>query len=257
MRKWLTRLICIIILVSFVALAALFNLGKIIKYAVNKYGPDITKTEMQLGHADVSLSGGKIKLENFILGNPENFSSPNALTVDSVIVDVDEKTLTHDTVIIDRVELLQTEITYEIKGTTDNFRTIIDNMKKKEKPEDRRKSGEGKQVKKDHGESKKKILIRDLFIKDIKVRTVAAVAGGNIATLNVSELHLRNIGQQQSGVELAQAIWIVLNELYTQVISPDFLGVIKEGLNGFGQELEGAKKEMESLGKAFKGLFDN
>jgi len=254
MRKSLISVFCVILFVVIVLLVTIFNLGTIVKTAVNSYGPDITKTQMRVGKADVSVFKAQVRLEDFVLGNPKGFSSKNAITVGSVMVDVDETTLTKDTIIIDRIEVMQPEITYEIKGTTDNFRSIIDNLKKVKQSE---KTGEkAKPKKKSDKKDGRKVVIRDLILKNIKVKTAAAFAGGEIISTMISEIHLKNIGQKQNGVDMAQAMLIVLNELYGQIISPDALGVLKNGLKELGGELEGVQKEMKSLGGQLKSLFD-
>jgi hypothetical protein len=250
MKKWLAGFFCVILFVVIVLLVAVFNLGTIVKTAVNKYGPEITKTQMQVDKADVSVFQAKAGLENFVLGNPQGFSSPHAITVGSIIVDVDESTLTKDTVIIDRIEVIAPEITYEIKGTTDNFRTMIDNMKKPGKSG--KKDGEKKADKKDG----KKVIIRDLILKGIKIKTSADIVGGDIATTTISEIHLRNIGEKQNGVDMAEAVLMVLNELYSQVISADTLDILKKRFKGLDDDLGGVKDEVKALGGKLKGLFD-
>lgn len=250
MKKLLISVLCIMLLVVIALLVVIFNLGPIVKTAVNSYGPNITKTEMRLSNADVDVLKAQARLENFVLGNPKGFSSPHAITVGSVLVDVDESTLTKNPVIINRVEVFQPIITYEIKGTTDNFRTMIDNMKKPEKPVS---TGEKKAPAKKEGT---KVVIRDLVLKDIKIKTAADIAGGNIATTTISELHLKNIGEKQNGVDMAQAVLIVLNELYGQIISPDVLNAFKNQLKGYEKDLDGVAKEMKTLGGKLKGLFD-
>ncbi len=250
MKKWLIGSLCIVLFVVIVLLVAIFNLGTIVKTAVNTYGPEITKTQMRVDKVDVSVFQAQAGLKNFVLGNPDGFSSPHAINVGSIIVDVDETTLTKDTIIIDRIEVIAPEITYELKGTKDNFRTIIDNMKKPEQSE--KKGGEKKAEKKDG----KKVIIRDLILKGIKIKTSADIAGGDIGTTTISEIHLKNIGEEQNGVDMAQAILIVLNELYSQAISPDTLDILKKGIEGIGNELEGVKDEMKSIGGQLKGLFD-
>ncbi len=99
-------------------------------------------------------------------------------------------------------------------------------------------------------------IVHCWFLKDIQVKTVAAFTGGDIATTTISELHLRNIGEKQDGVDMAQAVLIVLNELYGQIISPDGLGILKKQLKGLGGELDGVAKEIKSLGGQLKGLFE-
>ena len=250
MKKSLIGFVCILLFVVIVLMLAIFNLGTIVKIAVNTYGPEITKTQMQVDKADVSIFQAQAGLENFILGNPEGFSSPHAITVGSILIDVDESTLTKDTIIIDRIEVIGPEITYEIKGTTDNFRAMIDNMKKPEKAE--KKVGEKKVEKKDG----KKVIIRDLLLKNIKIKTSADLVGGDIATTTISEIHLRNIGEKQNGVDMAQAVLMVLDELYSQVISQDTLDLLKKGFEGLGDGLGDVQDEVEAIGGQLKGLFD-
>jgi len=247
MKKWLVGFVCVVLFVVIVLMLAIFNLGTIVKSAVNTYGPEITKTQMQVDKADVSVFQAQAGLENFVLGNPEGFSSPNAITVGSIIIDVDETTLTQNTVIIDRIEVNQPEITYELKGMTDNFRAIIDNMEKSESPG--KKGGEKKAQTKDRKKSGKKVIIRDLILKNIKIKTASDIVGGDIVSTTISEIHLRDIGEKQNGVDMAQAVLMVLNDIYSQVISPDTLDTLKNGLEDIGNELE-------LLGGELKGLFD-
>ena len=48
-----------------------------------------------------------------------------------IYMDVDEKSVTGETIIIDRIEVARPEITYEKTGGTDNFKTILNNVKKR------------------------------------------------------------------------------------------------------------------------------
>jgi len=254
MKKLLISVLCAALFVVMVSLVAVFNLGTIVKIAVNSYGPDITKTEIRVDKAEVSVFQAQAGLENFVLGNPKGFSSPNAITVGSIHVDVDETTLMKDTIIIDRIEVLSPEITYEIKGATDNFQEIIDNLKKPEKFDNT--GNKEKSEKTSEKKDGKKFVIRDLILKNIKVKTAAAFAGGDIISTTISEIHLKNIGEKQNGVDMAQAFLLVINELYGQIISPDILGVLKNELKSLEGGLDGIKDEVKSLGGQLKGLFD-
>ena len=131
MKKWILIgggvLVGVVIILLVVGVS---NIGPIIKKAVNTYGPNITKTQVKLGDVDVSLLSTEAKLKDFILGNPKGFKSPQAMSVKSIDVNVDEKSLTKDTIIIDKIEVVAPEITYEKIRGTDNFQTIMNNIKK-------------------------------------------------------------------------------------------------------------------------------
>jgi len=120
-------------------------------------------------------------------------------------------------------------------------------MEKSESPG--KKGGEKKAQTKDRKKSGKKVIIRDLILKNIKIKTASDIVGGDIVSTTISEIHLRDIGEKQNGVDMAQAVLMVLNDIYSQVISPDTLNVLKNGLEDIGNELE-------SLGGQLKGLFD-
>ena len=70
------------------------NLGPMIKTAVNKYGPEITQTDVRLGAVDISIFSAEAKLKDFLLGNPKGFASPHAMKVGAINLNVDEKSIT-------------------------------------------------------------------------------------------------------------------------------------------------------------------
>ena len=131
MKKWiLIGLAAVILIVAGVVVFGLSKIGPIIKSAVNNYGPGITKTDVKLGDVNISLFSAQAKLKDFYLGNPKGFQSTEAMKVGSILVDVDENSLTKDTIVIDRIEVLRPQITYERNARTDNFKAILNNVTK-------------------------------------------------------------------------------------------------------------------------------
>ena len=131
MKKWI--LISggvLVVIIAVVLVVGVLKLGPIIKKAVNTYGPGITNTDMRLADVDVSIFSAKAELKGFYLGNPKGFQSPQAMTVGGIYLDVDEGSLTGDTIIIDKIEVVAPQITYEKKKGTDNFQTILNNVTK-------------------------------------------------------------------------------------------------------------------------------
>jgi hypothetical protein len=242
MKKIIITGICLLILIS----TLLFlNLGLIIKTAVNAYGPDVTKTVMHVDDATVSLLAGEARFTDFMIGNPKGFTSPHAILVGSVFVDVDETSLTKDVIIIDRIAVNEPEIIYEINGNTDNIHTIINNMKK---PQKAVKPNEKKETGKKAG---KKVVIRDLILRDVNViMAVPGLKGQTISTA-ISEIHFKNIGQNEKGVLLPEVLLRVLIELYGQIISPDAISKLTKEMKIFGVEIEDlgrqTRRHLESM----------
>jgi hypothetical protein len=251
MKKWILigggALIVIIIVVVVVGLS---NLGPIIKNVVNAYGPQMTKTEVRLEDVDISIFSGKAKLKGFYLGNPKGFKSPEAMRVGSVNVDVDEKSLTGDTIIISRIEVVRPEITYEKIRGTDNFRTILNNLKGSASQGEPSKKSAGKQ-----GEGKK-LLIKDFIVREGKVNLAVSMVGGKTISAPLPDIHLKDVGKEKGGASPAEVFEKVFAALHEQITSPAMTNMLNKELKELGTSLDAvrgeAKKQLESLGTGEK-----
>ena len=230
------------------------NLGPILKKAVNLYGPRITKTDVKLGDVRVSLFSGEAKLKDFLLGNPKGFNSTHAMKVKSIFVNLDEKSLTGDTIIIDKIEINAPEITYEKAKGTDNFKSILDNVS--------RGAGEGTHTEeKDQGEQGKKLLIHDFIMKDGKVTLVTSVLKGKAITVSLPDIHLKEIGKKEGGISAQKAFKDIFAALHSNITSPAITDAINQGLKDLGTNLEEVSAEQikdldEKAKKAVNGLTD-
>jgi len=253
MKKWIIGgFVAIIVIIAVVLFVGISNLGPIIKNAVNTYGPNLTKTEVRLGDVKVSVLKAEAEIRDFFLGNPKGFQSAGAIGVDSVYVDVDEKSLTGDTIVINRIEVAGPDVTYEKKGSTDNFKTILKNIQAS--------AGSGAATGKE-AEKKgagKKIIIKDFIIRDGKVTLAATALGGNLISTPLPDIHLKDIGKEKNGASPAEAFATIFNSLYGQITSPDVTKLFNEQLKGMGATMDTlgkeAQKQVESV---TKGVTEN
>ena len=273
MKKWIfIGLGAIVVILIVVVVVGLSKLGPIVKMAVNTYGPKITDTELRVDDVGISLFSAEAKLKKFFLGNPKGFKSESAMKVGSVSVDVDEGSLAKDTIIIQKIEVVGPEITYEKRGQTDNFKALLANVQKnvpqgesaKKEPE---KEGPGKQL-----------IINDLIIKQGKVNLAVEIPGGVLGDKQIStalpDIHLKDIGKQKGGSSPAEVAKEIVTVLYAKITSPDVIGplndqlknlggtaakalegVTQEGLKGVTGVVEGAGKEASGVTDKVKGLL--
>ena len=255
MKKWIligSGAVVVIIIVLLVV--GVSNLGPIIKNAVNTHGPKMTKTEVRLGDVGISIFSAEAKLKDFYLGNPRGFKSPQAMNVGAIYVDVDEKSLAGDTIVIDKIEVVAPEITYEKIRGTDNFKTILNNVKRSvgtDKPAKKGPSGK-------EGEGRK-IIIRNFIVRDGKINLVMAVLGGKSISASLPDIHLKDIGKKKGGASPAEAFKEIFAELHEKISSPAVNDTLNKGLKALGigvKEVgEGAKKGIGSVTDKVKGLF--
>jgi uncharacterized protein involved in outer membrane biogenesis len=265
MKKWiLVGIGGLIIVIIIVLIVGISNLGPIIKKTVNTYGPEITKTEVRLGDVGISILSGEAKLKDFLLGNPKGFKSPQAMSVGSVFVNVDEGSLAKDTIVIDKIEVVRPEITYEKVRGTDNFKSILNNVTRTVSTDKAAAKGTA-----DEGEGRK-VLIRDFIVRDGKVNLAMSMLGGKSVSASLPDIHLKDIGKEKGGASPAEAFKEIFAALYEKITSPAVTGSLNEGLKAMGKTLEsageeakkqletvgeGAKKELEGVTDKMKGLF--
>ena len=265
MKKWVIIIAAVVIVVvAILFVVVLSNLGPVIKTAVNTYGPKITETEVRLSDVDVSLLSAQAKMKKFYLGNPARFNSPEAMTVKSIYIDINEKSLLEDPIIIEKIEVIAPEITYEKMGGTDNFKTILNNIK--------RTVGKEKRAGKALGEKGKgkKIIIKDFILRDGKIKLVTSVIGGEGISSPLPDIHLKNIGQKDGGASPGEVFGEIFETLYAKIISPDVTNVLNSQLKELGSKIdatgknitrkaetagESVKKETDALKSKIKGFL--
>jgi len=267
MKKWIYIGIVAIVVVVAIIIFGLSNLGPIIKRAVNSYGPEMTKTELHVDDVGVSIFSGEAKVKQFFLGNPAGFKTPSAMKIGSVLVNVDEKSLTSDTIVIDRIEVISPEITYEKMGEIDNFNTILKNITKSSNSE---KSATKEPEKQGTG---KKLIIRDFIVTQGKVNLELSVygIGDKQVSASLPDIHLKDIGKKENGASPAEAFKEVFAALYGEITSPAVTDVLNQELSSMGVNLDslgqdaikklgdtiGKEKGLDDIGKKVKGMFGN
>jgi len=258
MKKFIYIGIALAVIIAVVLVIGISNLGPIIKTAVNKYGPAMTKTDLRINDVSISLFSGEAKLKDFYLGNPKGFKSPEAMSVNAIYVNVDEKSITSDPIIIDRVEVVGPNITYEKVQRTDNFQTILNNVKRS--AETSKSSSSSKKPSKES--TGKKLVIRDFIITDGKVNMdVDMLAGSSIsASASLPKIHLKNVGEKSGGATAEEVFYTVFAELYDKLVSPAVTATLNKELKGLTSRIpiegEETKKSVEkTVNETVKGLL--
>ena len=265
MKKWIfIGLGAIVVIISVVVFVGLSNLGPIIKKAVNTYGPEITKTELHVADVSVSILSAEAKINDFFLGNPKGFKSPSAVQVGAVFVNVNEKTLTGNPIIIDQIKVKSPEISYEKKGKIDNFHSILNNVNKatvSEKSPTKSSQDKGPE---------KKLIIRDFTITDGKVNVALAIygLGQKEITVPLPDIHLKDIGKESNGASAAEVSKQIFAALYGKITSNAVTNAINQELKTYGanldslskttmKQVEGVSEKAKDIGEKVKGLLNN
>jgi len=101
MKKILVRLcIAVVLLIVVVVLAIHFFLDGAIKKGVETVGPKMTKVDVKLDAVHISLLSGAGKINGLVIGNPDGYKSPHAISVGTAALSLKPTSLLGDKVII-------------------------------------------------------------------------------------------------------------------------------------------------------------
>lgn len=110
-------------------------------------------------------------------------------------MDIDEGSITKNPIVINKIEIIAPEITYEKISGSDNFQAILKNVQTSAKAEKKSKG----QASSDGDKQGKKIVINNVIVKDGKVHLTMAALGGKEITAPLPNIHLKDIGKEKNG----------------------------------------------------------
>lgn len=252
MKKILIRIAIIgIAALIVIGIVVVLFLGQIVKKGVETAGPMITKVDVKLDKASVSLLGSA-ELKGLFVGNPPGYKTESAIKVGDVSVSLKPLSVLSDKIIVESVKVQSPEITIEGGLKDNNLTKILDNVNAA--------AGGGEAASLKAGEKKggKKIQITDLTITGAKVHVNMLLSGGKTVTLPLPDIHLTNLGTGSDGLTPAELTKKVMDELMGKVVPAVTKGLadIGKGALDAGKGAgEDAKKGVEKVTGGLKGLF--
>ena len=253
MKKFIVRTILVFIVLLVVAVGvSIYFLGSIVKKGVETVGPEITRTEIKLDSATLSLLSGSGKLKGLFVGNPEGFKTASAIKVGAVSVGVAPGSVFSDKVRVKEVRVEAPEITFEggLKGN--NLSRLLDNVQTAT-------GGSQKTGAASPGKAaSRKLQVDDFVISGGKINLSVdlSVLGGKSATVPLPEIHLSNLGSGPDGITAGDLAAKVLKELLQTAIPAAEKAVADLGKGATGLIKNAGKGTTESLDKATKGIGD-
>ena len=220
------------------------SLGSVVKYAVNKYGSEVTGTSVNLQNFDLSLKTGEASISGLTVANPKGYKSENILSLGDVKVKVDLKSLMSDTIIIDEIIINKTEITYELLSLTqNNIKQLQANIAKNTASE--AKASEKKEVKSEapvaekDAKPAKKVIIKLVRVEGTELSVQSSIPNAKSGIeVGLPLIEIKNIGDKNNGQTIAQSISTILTKIFNTASKAvvdnqlgDLKNIAKENLN--------------------------
>ena len=191
-------------------IVALLTLPYTVKAGIQHVGPMITGVPMEIQSFSLNPFQGTVTIKGFILGNPKGYSSPYAVKLDHLHLDLGMSTLFSKKVLIERIEVKGVELNYETSIINNNIQEIQDHVNKlaqgKEAPADKSSSDA----------AAKPLQIDYLELRDITAWVIVKGSKAQ-APLMVAPIVMTRLGTGEGGVTSVMVINDVLVSMVTGV----------------------------------------
>lgn len=194
---WSLVILLVVLVVVAVIVVGLF-LGNIVKAGVEKVGPTITRVPITLDAVNLSLLTGSAKIRGLVVGNPEGYQAPQAISVGVVAVGVNPLSVLSDKIVIRSIEVRNPEITFEGSPFSGNNLTKIrDNVSAATASSQQPATNQTAPA---AGKPGKKFEVDDFLIAGAMVHVSLTGMGGKEITLKLPNIHLTNLGTGADGI---------------------------------------------------------
>jgi hypothetical protein len=224
----------VVVLVVYLVLS--FSLGWVVKTAVNRVGPGITQSKVELSGAHISPITGSGVLTGLTVGNPEGWSAANAFYLGRISVSLKPFSIFGDHIVIDDVDIDQPEFLYETKILSSNIGDLLKNMG----------SGKANQPATTNNGKSVKFEVRHLRLTRGKV-TIGV--GANELPLPLPTIELHDLGTNEGGITADQLAVAVMKSVSGEIIGTTTRAAGKIGSTAGAAAAENVKKAGDSLKK--------
>jgi len=248
-KKFLSIIVILAVLIVGGAVALSFFLGPIVKTGMETVGPKITQVSIKVDAVDLSLLTGSAKIKNLVVGNPEGYKSPQAISVGSAAVGINPLSVLSDKIVIRSVRVEAPVIDFEGNPFSgNNLNTILKNVNAATKSSGPAPTNAPAKAANKPG---KKLEVDEFVITGAKVNF-------NGVTLPLPDIHLTDLGKGSDGLTAADLTKRVLDALTSACVKAVAGAATDVGKNveQVGKDLgKSVGSNVSNLGKSLGGLF--
>lgn len=217
--KKMKRFVAVGVLVLALALGTGFVwIDRIAKAAVEAAATYALGVRTTLHSMDIGVTTGNVSLAKLHIANPEGFDTPHFMDLGSGSVAVSLGSLMDKTVTFPELKLGALDMNLERKGTTANYKAILDELKKFESKESAVAPGDGKPQPRSDSRT---FIVKLVTIEGVKVNVNVLPLGGKLTRVPIvlPRIELRDVGAGPGGgVEMGKLIGIVMRAVLDAVV---------------------------------------
>jgi uncharacterized protein involved in outer membrane biogenesis len=266
---WGSAIVLLILVIAGIIVVGVF-LDGIVKKGVETAGPQIAKVSVELDEVHLSLLTGSAKIKGLVVGNPEGYKTPQAISVGLVAIGVNPLSVLSDKIVVRSVRVEAPEISFE--GSPfgkNNLGQIMDNINAIAKSGGPAATNAPAQAGK---KPAKKIEVDDFLITGTKVHVsftgmsskemmlvnLTGISGKEM-TLPLPDIHLTDLGKDSDGITATDLTRRMLGAITSATLKVVISTVtdIGKGAENVGKDDAGKAvgRGMNKITKGIGGLF--
>jgi len=257
MKKILIKIgIALAVLLVIGILAVGFFLDGAIKRGVETLGPRLTKVDIKLDKVSLSLLSGAGKISGLVVGNPQEFKTPQAITLGSASLALKPGSLLSDKIVITSIQVEAPEITLEAGLGGNNLSKILANV------QEATGGGAATGTNAAPAETKpgKKLQVDQFVITGARLNVSLTAMGGKSIPVSLPTISLPALGQGPDGITAAELTKQVLTAIEQAAVKAasdsgyDMGKLSKDLTKQLGKSIgnEQAEKVTKGIGDLFK-----
>ena len=234
--------VVVVVAIGGVLFFGLSQLDTIVAAAIEKYGSEVTETEVGVSGVDISITQGRGSIQGLRVASPEGYSVGDAFALGDITVDIDLESLGDDPIVIDEIRIAAPVVNAEINATG---ASNIDELRKTIQTHTPAVAGDG-----DAGEQATRIRIAKFIFEQGSVAVDASALGLDPRTVDLPEIRLDDIGGAQGALpaEIAKvALTALAKQAVNEIAASEIDRLVKEKLGG--SVTDAAKGLIDKLGK--------
>ncbi len=181
------------------------SLDYVVKTAIERFGPGLVGAPVTVREVSIAAREGRGVLRGLEVGNPPGYGAPRAIRAGTIAVSLDPSTLGADVVTIHDILVDAPEITYELKGGTNNLEAIRRHIEAGlGRAADGQARGEGA-GKGGAPPSGRRYVIGRVTLRGARVTMTNPALKGQGITFALPDVDVRDLGRHGGGVTAGQA----------------------------------------------------
>jgi hypothetical protein len=241
--KKIKRLVLVVVaLLVLGASTGLLYIDRIARLAVEAGATYALGVKTKLGGMDVGVLTGSVALSRLHIANPQGFDTPHFMDLSRGSVAVSLGSLMGDTVTLPELTLGGLDLNLERKGTSSNYKVILDELKKFETKADGAAAGSSPTPGSDPSErGGRTYVVKQVAIDGVKVQVNLLPVGGELSRVPIviPRIELRDVGTgPDGGVEMGKLVGIVMRAVLDAVVREggglipgDIAGELRAGID--------------------------